>query len=174
LPLALAAVIVTALTFTGAAPADLGSVVVFGTTVGTYLIGFAALGLLVLGYRAYRDQSVRRLVGILWDLGTFWPRAAHPLAPPCYAERCVPDLAVRVGHLVERDGGVVLSAHSQGTVIAAALVWQLPAHLVNRLRLVTHGSPLARLYGQAYTAWFGPDQLAELQRRLGDGRWVNL
>jgi hypothetical protein len=29
-------------------------------------------------------------VGVVWDVGTFWPRSAHPLAPPSYAELAVP------------------------------------------------------------------------------------
>lgn len=63
---------------------------------------------------------------VLWDLGTFWPRATHPLAPPCYTERVIPELLRRVGHLAPQDDDiVVLSAQSQGSVIAAALVLQL-------------------------------------------------
>ena len=40
------------------------------------------LGLVAVGRRAYRSPALRRSVGIAWDLGTFWPRAVHPLAPP--------------------------------------------------------------------------------------------
>lgn len=146
----------------------------FLTLAGTWLVSGVVAGLVFVGYRSYRQASLRKTVGILWDLGTFWPRAAHPLAPPCYAERCIPDLTTRVGYLVERDGGALLSAHSQGTVIAAALMWQLPPEVVSRTRLLTHGSPLARLYGRAYPAWFGPAEIDELQARVGSGHWVNL
>lgn len=146
----------------------------FGTLGGTWLVsGFAAL-LVLVGYRSYRRAGLRRHVGILWDLGTFWPRAAHPLAPPCYVERCLPDLTTRVSYLVRRNGGVVVSAHSQGTVIAAALMWQLPSDVLDRVRLITYGSPLARLYGRVYACWFGPVPVTELVSRVGAGRWSNL
>lgn len=171
---------VTAMTLTlatGDAPEDVGvapDLLRFGTLGGTWMVSAFAAGLLVVGYRSYRTASLRKTVGILWDIGTFWPRAAHPLAPPCYAERCIPDLSVRVRHHVEQGGGVVLSAHSQGTVLAAALAWQLPVEVLDRVRLVTYGSPLRRLYGAVYTGWFGPGCLTELDDRLGSGRWVNL
>ena len=171
---------VTAMTLTmvtGDAPERLGDgsgVLRFATLAGTWMVSGFAAGLVLVGYRSYRQASLRKTVGILWDLGTFWPRAAHPLAPPCYAERCIPDLAVRIGYLVQRDGGVLLSAHSQGTVLSAALVWQLPHEVLSRVRLVTYGSPVARLYGPMYTAWFGPSCLKELDKRLGEGHWVNL
>ena len=58
--------------------------------------GAFALGIVVLAWNSYRNPAVRRTVGILWDIGSFFPRAAHPLAPPSYGERAIPELAQRV------------------------------------------------------------------------------
>jgi hypothetical protein len=179
LPLAVAALGATVLALAGLGPVDLaprgswvGSVVAFATGLGTYLIGFAALGLMVLGYRAYRDQAVRRSVGVLWDLGTFWPRAAHPLAPPCYAERAVPELATRATYLA-REGRVILSGHSQGSVLVAATVLQLPPSTVDRVALLTYGSPLRRLYARLFPAYVNDETLKAVATGV-DGRWTNL
>jgi hypothetical protein len=178
-PLAVAAVAVTILALAGIGPVDLapagsraGSIVTFATTLGTYLIGLAALGLMFLGYRAYRDQSVRRVVGVLWDLGTFWPRAAHPLAPPCYAERAVPELATRTAWLAGQ-GEVILSGHSQGSVLAAATVLQLSPSTLDNVALLTHGSPITRLYARLFPAYVNADTLAAVAAGVR-GRWVNL
>jgi hypothetical protein len=65
-------------------------------TAGRWAVGAMAVALIALGRRAYSDPATRRTVGILWDLGTFWPRATHPLAPPCYCERALPDLIDRM------------------------------------------------------------------------------
>lgn len=51
-------------------------------TLGSWLIGVGFLLFVTWGRRAYKDASARRTIGILWDVGTFWPRAAHPFAPP--------------------------------------------------------------------------------------------
>ena len=127
------------------------------TTGGSYAIGLAALGLILVGRNAYRNPGLRRTVGILWDLGTFWPRATHPLAPPCYTERVMPDLLDRLDWLAPKDQDrVVVSAHSQGSIIAAALILQLDPAQRQRIRLLTYGSPLQRLYGRWFPAWFGP------------------
>ncbi len=85
---------------TGDEPLPLPSVLGLGTAdavaVGAWLIGIFAVGLVVLGALAFRVPRTRKAVGILWDIGAFWPRDVHPLAPPCYAERTVPELAMRL------------------------------------------------------------------------------
>jgi hypothetical protein len=179
-PLGLAAIAVTVLALLGYGPVDLAPAGTLAATVladvtglGTYLIGLAALGLMTLGVQAYRNASTRRLVGILWDLGTFWPRAAHPLAPPCYAERVVPELATRTAWL-SRHGGVILSGHSQGSVLVAATVLQLsPTTVDSGVRLLTYGSPLCRLYGRLFPAYVD-ESVFGLVSRATKGRWVNL
>ncbi|MEU6309571.1 hypothetical protein [Streptomyces sp. NPDC047014] len=140
---------------------------------GSWLVGFGCVLFVAWGRRAYRDPAARRTIGILWDVGTFWPRAAHPFAPPCYAERAVPDLIWRMAGWTERTGGrLVISGHSQGSVLAAAAVWQLPPPVRRRVALLTYGSPLARLYGRWFPAYFGPGPLAAFHRELDC--WRNL
>ncbi|WP_435854302.1 hypothetical protein [Streptomyces subrutilus] len=140
---------------------------------GSWLIGFGCVLFATWGRRAYRDPAARRTIGILWDVGTFWPRAAHPFAPPCYAERAVPDLTWRMTGWTRRTGGrLVISGHSQGSVLAAAAVWQLPAEARRRVALLTYGSPLARLYGRWFPAYFGPGPLTALHRDVDC--WRNL
>lgn len=142
-------------------------------TLGSWLVGLAFVLFVAWGRRAYRDASARRTVGILWDVGTFWPRAAHPFAPPCYAERAVPDLAWRMATWTEQTGGrLVISGHSQGSVLAAAAVWHLDPDTRREVAMLTYGSPLERLYGRWFPAYFGPDQLADLHGQLDC--WRNL
>lgn len=142
-------------------------------STGSWLIGFGFLLFVACGRRAYRDASARRTIGILWDVGTFWPRAAHPFAPPCYAERAVPDLASRMsGWTARTRGKLVISGHSQGSVLAASAVWQLPAGTRGRVALLTYGSPIERLYGRWFPAYFGPVQLHGLHRSVHC--WRNL
>ncbi len=72
-----------------------------------------------------------------------------------------------------RTGGrLVISGHSQGSVLAAAAVWQLAPPVRRRVALLTYGSPLARLYGRWFPAYFGPGQLAALHRDVDC--WRNL
>jgi hypothetical protein len=143
------------------------------TTTGTWLVDLSALGLVALGRLAYKNDSTRRTVGIIWDLATFWPRAAHPFAPPCYCERTVPELRRRIARLRGSGGTIVLSAHSQGTVIAAAAVLQIAGEDLPKVGLVTYGSPLDRLYARAFPHYFGATALADIRGLLG-GRWRNL
>ncbi|RAG80381.1 hypothetical protein DN069_38455 [Streptacidiphilus pinicola] len=142
--------------------------------LGGWLTTALVAGLVALGRSAYASPMRRRTVGVLWDIGTFWPRAAHPLAPPCYAERAVPDLEARIRAWLETDPTrrLVLSAHSQGTVLAAAAMWQLDPATRGRVALLTYGSPLRRLYGRFFPAYMGPEQLMRLLRDMP--RWDNL
>ncbi|WP_430503007.1 hypothetical protein ACQRWP_15870 [Micromonospora trifolii] len=110
---------------------------------------------------------------MLWDLGTFWPRAAHPFAPPCYAERAVPELTCRITHLVDSGNAVVLTGHSHGSVLLAATVLQLPPRVTDRVALLTHGSPLRRLYARLFPAYVSDEVIHEIANRV-DWRWVNL
>ncbi|MFD0366795.1 hypothetical protein [Streptomyces sp. NPDC127114] len=158
--------------FDGAHPA-IASAATAAQALGSWMIGFGALLFVTWGRRAYKDASARRTIGILWDVGTFWPRAAHPFAPPCYAERAVPDLTWRMSSWTRRTGGrLVISGHSQGSVLAAAAVWQLPPATRGRVALLTYGSPLERLYGRWFPAYFGPESLRGLHRTVHC--WSNL
>ncbi|MEV3928934.1 MULTISPECIES: hypothetical protein [unclassified Streptomyces] len=142
-------------------------------STGSWLTGFGVILFVTWGRRAYRDVSARRTIGILWDVGTFWPRAAHPFAPPCYAERAVPDLSSRMCAWTGRTRGrLVISGHSQGSVLAAAAVWQLPDSARRRVALLTYGSPIERLYGRWFPAYFGRVPLEGLHRSMHC--WRNL
>ncbi|MFH8805367.1 hypothetical protein ACH4F6_38470 [Streptomyces sp. NPDC017936] len=144
-----------------------------GQALGSWLIGLGFLLFVTWGRRAYKDASARRTIGILWDVGTFWPRAAHPFSPPCYAERAVPDLTWRVAAWTRSTGGrLVISGHSQGSVLAAAAAWQLTAADRGRVALLTYGSPIERLYGRWFPAHFGPDALHALHQEVDC--WRNL
>ncbi|MGW0911698.1 hypothetical protein ACWD1Z_08100 [Streptomyces sp. NPDC002784] len=141
--------------------------------LGSWLIGLGFILFVTWGRRAYKDASARRTIGILWDVGTFWPRAAHPFAPPCYAERAVPDLTWRMATWTRATGGrLVLSGHSQGSVLAAAAAWQLHPTVRKRVALLTYGSPLERLYGRWFPAHFGPAALSALHHDVDC--WRNL
>jgi hypothetical protein len=143
------------------------------------LIPAAAIAAVLTGYR---QRGRRRQIGVLWDVAMFWPRAFHPLAPPAYAERAVPDLEERISRLT-RDrpsggGRVLLMAHSQGTVLAAAALRHLAspdAAAAHRVGLVTYGAPLARLYRRAFPAYFGDGLFTELYDEVGapEARWRN-
>jgi len=171
--------------------------------------------LVILLRQAYSDPARRKTIGALWDVGTFWPRAVHPLAPPCYAERAVPEVVDRIrlltGHLTkEKDdvaalkyqaglpdlertegltvppGKLLLTGYSQGSVIAPAVVAQLPDDVLPDVALLTLACPARRLYGRAFPAYMGRRQLTELACLLDatapgeqpqnpkPGRWKNL
>jgi hypothetical protein len=169
----------SALALAGLAPADLtawlnGAHVASAlAAVWAYVGGVLLVVLMVAGLLAYRSGGLRSLVGVLWDLCTFWPRAAHPFVPTCYAERAVPELGRRIRFLAEQGDAVVLSGHSHGSVLLAATVLQLPPATRRRVALLTYGSPLRRLYARLFPAYLGDDVLREVGDRVG-WRWLNL
>ena len=122
----------------------------------TLAVALPPLYVLVL-LSAWRNERYRRVLSTLFDVGSFFPRAFHPFAPPAYAERAVPELTRRIWRLHDNNGRVVLTAHSQGSVIAAAVVGRRsPGRREGepRIGVVTFGAPLAKLYRWAFPALF--------------------
>ncbi|MER5335280.1 hypothetical protein [Micromonospora sp. NPDC002717] len=134
-------------------------------TVSTWLAAGAPVAVLTLMLRGWRGLADRRHLGVLWDIGTFWPRAYHPLAPPSYTERAVPDLQRRLWRVHDHGGAVVLAAHSQGTVMAVAALLQEKSRPqrdgrpAGHVALVTFGSPLTKLYAWGFPAYFADGAL---------------
>lgn len=149
----------------------------FGTiavTAATVL--FATL--LSLVRSGWRDSTERKRICVLWDVGTFWPRAYHPLAPPSYAERAVPDLQRRIWRLNDNGSPVLLVAHSQGAVLAdAALAQQNCRAACGHIALASFGSPVSHLYGWGFPAYFNAQLLPAVFERRPDRaqviRWRN-
>ena len=144
------------------------------TTASVFITIALVSGLVLLAVQAFRNRQQRRVVAVLWDVITFWPRANHPLTPPCYAERTVPELLDRLQVLTAADDSrVVLVSHSQGTVIAAATMLQDDDRYRDRVALLSFGSPLRRLYARNFPAYFGTGALPRLRQRERP-RWINL
>lgn len=166
-------------------------------STGSLLAVLIAVGLVALLRSAYAGGARRREIGTVWDVGTFWPRAAHPLAPPCYAERAVPEVVDRIRELTGRipeqpesatrtgaagltvpAGPVLLTGYSQGSILAPAVIAQLPADARRDVALLTLACPARRLYGRAFPDFFGPSQLRVLAGLMreegGERRWTNV
>ncbi|PUB21516.1 hypothetical protein C8K30_11459 [Promicromonospora sp. AC04] len=117
--------------------------------------------------------------GLLWDLLCFLPRSAHPFGPPSYAERVVPEVRSRVdawltGADIADDAErervaptrrVVLSGHSIGGVLAAAVVLIRAGNPVTdvapdagggRVGLLTYGMQLRPIFGRFLPDLLGP------------------
>ena len=136
--------------------------------VGVSVTAGFVLGLATVAVQAYRDRGARRVVAIMWDVVTFWPRANHPLTPPCYGERAVPELSNYIKTLTRQGRKVIVAAHSQGTIIGAAAL--LFAHQKGQVALLTFGSPLRRLYAQNFSAYFSHTTLSAVH----DRPWINM
>ena len=142
-------------------------------TVGTRAVTGLPVLLMYWIQSSWRDRDFRKQLAVVWDVLTFWPRWYHPWAPPSYGERAVPHLRSRIDMLTSEGGRVVLSAHSQGTVVSlAALSDRLDRPDV---RLLTHGSPLSRLYERYFPEYFDGDLFGTVAGSLGPGvTWQNL
>lgn len=74
------------------------------------VIAAAALGVIAANALTTRERPI----GVLWDLISFLPRAGHPFAPPCYAERAVPEINQRIRDWFEDDDGVGITEGARG------------------------------------------------------------
>jgi hypothetical protein len=174
----------------GPGPSLLRMIAAFGSLAAVLATGVFVAQL----RRALVDSTARRRFGFFWDVVTFWPRACHPLGPPCYAERSIPELVTRIRRIVggrafgpedpalahqlaelagdpdpllrERHSPVLLVGYSQGSPIAVATLAQLPPDVRAQTALLTMAAPVRRLYGRAFPAYFGPAQLRRLERSL--------
>jgi hypothetical protein len=143
-------------------------------TVSVFITSSLAAGLVLLAVQAYRNRNLRRLVAVLWDITTFWPRANHPLTPPSYGGRTVYELLVRLDTLhAETNTRVVFAAHSQGTIIAAATLLHDNGEARERVALLTFGSPVRRLYARNFPAYLGPEAIRRLRERQPSA-WIDL
>jgi len=132
--------------------------------VGEWVLPFAAVGTSFVIRLGLRNAKARRNVGNLWDVMTFWPRRFHPFAVRPYAERAVPRLQ---GYIESRPGPVVVSAHSQGTILAfAALRGMAGRPKLGQVALATYGSPLSRLHSRFFPHYFNPGELGALHDEL--------
>jgi hypothetical protein len=68
---------------------------------------------------------------------------------------------------------MVLSGHSQGSILVASAVLQLDDATAARTALLTYGCPLRRLYARFFPAYLGAAARDTASARVG-GRWVNL
>ncbi len=127
---------------------------------------------------AFRQEKWRKVLMSPFDVGTFFPRSFHPFAPPSYTERAVPELTRRIWRLHDNPGRVVLTAHSQGSMVAAdVLARQSARHEEKAVGLVTLGSPLAKLYRWAFPALVSDGLLQNFaggHGGIGDLRWRNV
>lgn len=146
-------------------------------------LGVLAATLVVSALAGGAGGGPSRPWGLLWDLLCFLPRSAHPFGPPSYAERVVPEVRSRVdawltGADIADDAErervaptrrVVLSAHSMGGVLAAAVVLiragnplpgaapdDLPDGADGRLGLLTYGVQLRPFFGRFFPDLLGP------------------
>lgn len=131
--------------------------------LGVSVVTAMAAGLITLGVRAWRAPTLRSTVGIIWDLLSFWPRLVHPLCPPPYGGRAVLGLATRAVQLAEaRERGglgasaVVLSGHSQGSLVAVAA-----AAVLDFQAMPTEKTPSTKEEGFAQT-WLARDRAQDV------------
>jgi len=146
-----------------------------GITIGGLLLP-TLMGFL---YAAWNNPARRRGIAVLFDVGTFLPRSYHPLSPPCYAERAVPDLQRRLWWLHDNDdsGSVVVIGHSQGAILAIAALVQQQRRPPGggHVSLITFGSPAHRLYAWAFPAYFTTELMTPLAPGGGGNvqDWLN-
>lgn len=132
------------------------------------LAGLPVIGLIALR-KAYSNRESRRKLGVLWDVGTFWPRRFHPFAPPSYSERAVPELHERMRLATDKSRTAILAGHSQGSVVSFAVIASSPLKGREKIVLATHGSPLGTLYHRYFPAYFRTQEFRDVATALAAG-----
>lgn len=150
-------------------------------TAGLWAAAISGVLVAVLIFWTIYHEELQRTIGVLWDISTFWPRTAHPFSPPCYGERVVPELVDRVraglSGIPSSENGeapcivsdpesaaahyhyVILSGHSLGSAILAAVILQLSDFEIGRIRFVSYGSQLRAWFARFFPDLLGPDIL---------------
>lgn len=140
------------------------------------LLGLAAL-IVFLARRGFRTDTSRRGVNVVWDVISFWPHAVHPFVPKPYSQHAVMHLRNRIKqHLATRPASgrdVIVSAHSQGSLIAFASLHLLSDEQRQRVGLLTYGSQLRQIFPRAFPAYVNYDSVSRLHLDLHRG-WINL
>ena len=147
-----------------------------GFRVAQWLLPATVIAAIAIVRRSASTVRLRRSIGILWDVLTFWPRRFHPFAVRPYTERAVPEFQGRINHHVQAHRRVLVSAHSQGSVIAFAALASLQKEKLASVALITYGCPVTTLYGALFPAYFGHGEIQDLRGKiLGDAQigWWN-
>lgn len=116
--------------------------------------------------RAWTDAERRRVLAIPWDVGSFFSRRFHPFSPPTYRDVVRRDLTSVIDRL-SQNGAVIVSAHSQGSVVGTDTLYAMDHPGVS---LLTYGSPIGTLYQRFFPVSFDP---ANIDRVHAD-EWINL
>ncbi|MDQ3752666.1 MAG: hypothetical protein M3333_07215 [Actinomycetota bacterium] len=140
-----------------------------GFRVAQWVLPGAVIAAIALVRRSASTVRLRRTIGILWDVLTFWPRRFHPFAVRPYTERAVPEFQGRINHHVKAGRRVLVSAHSQGSVISFAALASLQEQKLASVALVTYGCPVTTLYGALFPAYFGHAEIQTLRSKILGG-----
>lgn len=147
-------------------------------TFGDWAIATGAGVAVAVGFWIISKGSGGPLSGVLasvGDIAGFWPITVSPFGGRPYRDEVIEDLRA----LVEACGReqVVLVGHSQGSVLAAWLIYEdasseAPDGDQKYAGLVTCGSPLKSLYSRFFPATFSEEFFTDIGR--GSHQWVNV
>jgi hypothetical protein len=135
---------------------------------GAQVVTWTGVALVAVMWIKRKDRKTRKLVGIIWDLLTFWPRRFHPFAVRPYSEQAVPELRGAIRRLRQDHDHVLISCHSQGTILSFAAIAPtvVPEEVKQPLTIVTYGSPLGGLFRVFFPAYFTPEVMSEVHEKV--------
>ena len=144
-------------------------------SAGTWVLALVGAGIVAMAAGGGTAGSAARPLGLLWDLMCFLPRAAHPLGPPCYGERVVPELLGRYRFWLTEEGTIdasnptellssprriVVSAHSLGAVLSVSSLLAITNPTArDRISLLTYGVQLRAYFSRFFPELLGAEVL---------------